>query len=277
MKLKITPWIISGLIGVISYTILLTEEGNNRMLEKPKGNVEIRRGVEIYTDDTTEMHGKRFRERTIRRLEPSGIGKLEKINEYIAKYKPFVVFDPRVMCFEVEGKVESGSIILSGMVSLPEYRDGLVSVLTAMNLPKVKDEIEIVPSKKLGKKTFAIANATGVMFYSRATGLQEQLTESIYGENIYLLAADSAGKYYYAQSGSGYLGWIEKKNVIPMTQTAFHKWQKGLRAVFQKEYRIDETIIPIGASLPLTSKQQVVLPDGKKISVPNYYYQTNLQ
>jgi hypothetical protein len=274
MKLK--TLIISGLIGLTSSTILLAKEGNNFMPDpspqKPQPKVEVRRGVVIYTDDTTEQHGRRFRERTIRRLEPTGIGKPEKINEYIEKYKTMAVFDPKVTCFEVEGKVESGNIMLSGRVSLPEYRDGLVSILTAMNLQNIKDEIVVLPDKKLGNKTFAIASTTGVPFYSRTTGLKEQLTESILGETIYLLAEDSAGNYYYAQSGSGYLGWIEKKNVISMTQSAFHKWQQKPRVVFLKEYNIRKIKIPIGTILPITDKQQIVLPDGQKIAVANDYF-----
>jgi gamma-D-glutamyl-L-lysine dipeptidyl-peptidase len=229
----------------------------------------------MYAEDTTEMRGKRFRERMIHLLEPNGIGKPEKVNEYITKYKPMIVYDARVMCFEVESRVESGVLVLSGMVSISEYKEGLLSVLTAMNLQNIKDDIEVLPSKKLGKKTFALVNVPGLMFYSRATGIQEELTQSILGDGIYLLNEDSSGKYYYAQSASGYLGWVEKGQVIPMTQIAFHKWHQGTHVVFQKEFTLDDINIPIGAVLPITSKHQVVLPNGDKVSVPNYYYHTN--
>ncbi|MFB3897226.1 MAG: C40 family peptidase [bacterium] len=269
--------IIAGVIGLISAPGLLAQEGHvmqEQSQSKPTGKVEVRRGVVVYADDTTEMRGRRFRERMVRRLEPNGIGKPEKVNEYIAKYRPMIVYDLRVMCFEVESRVESGNVVLSGMVSIPEYKEGLLSILTAMHISKIKDEIEVLPSKKLGKKTFALINVPGLMFYSRATGLQEELTESILGDGIYLLAEDNSGKYYYAQSASGYLGWIEKSKVISMTQSAIHKWLQGAHVVFQKEFALDNVNIPIGAVLPITSKHQVVLPNGDKVSVPNYYYHT---
>jgi gamma-D-glutamyl-L-lysine dipeptidyl-peptidase len=275
MKLKLLG--IAGLIGLIGSTILLAQEGSlmkEQVQQKPKGKVEVRRGVVMYANDTTEIRGRRSRDRIIRRLEPSGIGKPDLVNDYIAKYKPMVVYDPRVMCFDVESKIESGVLVISGMVNLSEYREGLISVLTAMNLQNIKDEIEVLPSKKLGKKTFAVVNVTGLMFYSRATGIQEQLTESILGDGIYLLAEDKAGKYFYAQSPSGYLGWIEKNKVIPMSLSVFHKWHQGPQVVFQKEFALDDIKIPIGAILPLSSKHQVILPNGDKVSVPAYYYQT---
>jgi gamma-D-glutamyl-L-lysine dipeptidyl-peptidase len=279
LYMEIKPIIFAGLIGLICSTGLLAQEGSlmkEQLQQKPTGKVEVRRGVVMYADDTTEMRGKRFRERVIRRLEPSGIGKPEKVNEYIAKYKPMIVYDSRVMCFDIESRIESGSLVVSGMVSLPEYKEGLLSVLTAMNLQHIKDNIEVLPSKKLGKKTFALVNVPGLMFYSRATGIQEELTESILGDGIYLLTEDNSGKYYYAQTPSGYLGWIEKDKVIPMTQIAFHKWHQGAHVVFQKEFALDEVKIPIGAVLPITSKHQVVLPNGDKVSVPTYYFQTPL-
>lgn len=273
--MKIKPIITAGLIGLICSTGLLAQEGSfmkEQSQPKSTGKVEVRRGVVVYADDTTETRGKRFRERIVRRLEPSGIGKPEKVNEYIAKYRTMIVYDLRVMSFEVESRVESGHVILSGMVSIPEYKEGLLSILTAMRIPNVKDEIEVLPSKKLGKKTFALVNVPGLMSYSRATGLQEELTESILGDGIYLMTEDNSGKYYYMQSVSGYLGWIEKSKVIPMTQSAFHKWHQGAHVIFEKEFVLDELKIPVGAVLPITSKHQIILPNDEKVSVPNYYY-----
>jgi hypothetical protein len=269
--MAIKHWVTAALIGFIFSPLISFAQEGTVMPEKPKGKIEVRRGEIRYAHDTSESWHGRMLERTVRRLEPTGIGKPEKINEYIAKYKSMAVFDPRVICFNVEGKAEDDKVILKGIVSFPEHHDGLISILTAMNLQNIQDNIEVAPSKKLGKLTFAIANAASVPFYSHVTGLQEQVTEAIFGENIFLLTVDSSSRYYYAQSAGGYIGWIDKTLVIPMDQDSFHKWQKGNRAIFFKEYITESVTIPIAASLPFKG-QKIVLPTGKTIAIPKGYY-----
>ncbi|MCX7919362.1 MAG: C40 family peptidase [bacterium] len=237
-----------------------------------RGKAVIRRGIVFYEGDTAAQRGRRFLERAIKRIEPTGIGSPEKINEYIARYKPLVVYDSRIYCFEVEGKVESGKTILTGLVGLTEYRDGLFSVISALQFQNIQNTIEVVPTKRIGSRSFALVKTKAAPFYSRTTGLKEQVTESVLGDSIFLLDEDSTGKYYYAQASNGYLGWVEKRRVVRMTKSAFVKWQNRPQVLFVKEYKKATVTIPIGASLPLTDSGQIQLPDGRKILVPLDYY-----
>lgn len=210
----------------------------------------------------------------ILKLEPSGKGSPQKISEYLEKIKKIAVFDERLVCFEIKAKNEKEKLVLTGRVSFPSQKEGLIKVFSALGFNNIEDKIEVLPSKKLGHKIFAIANKPAVPFYKLPKRKSEQVTQAILGESIFLLDIDSARKYYFCANHVGYLGWVEKKNVIPMDLKQFREIKNGPRALFQKNFYWNGVLlIPAGADLPfIETKKTVRLPTGEEILVPETYF-----
>lgn len=237
---------------------------------------EVRRGVFRPVEDSATFWGERYNERLMKQLEPSGKPSAAKIGQYLETYKHLAVYDPRTICFEVKGENVKGKIILTGMVSLQEEKDGLLQALNALKLKDVEDRIGVLPSTQLGDTRYAIAKVAHVPFFSAPTGRQERLTEGILGDRIFLLKEDDVNGYYFAQHSGGYLGWIRKQDVLRVSLNDFREWRSKKRALFRKSYEDASTkiFIPLGAELKLDALGNVTLPDGKTVSVPDYYFKS---
>ena len=247
---------------------------SNDTTQKPK--VELRRGIPHSTDTTNTNFMEEYRKRTLQRIEPSGKPVPEKINDYLARYKDIAVFDPKVMCFDVHGKLEGGKIVLTGMVSLQEEKDGLLNFLPMMNLGPMEDRIEVLPCNNLGGERYAVAKSPLVVYYSQPSGMQEHLTESTLGDSIFLQKLDKEHGYYYAQHSNGYLGWVKCEDVLPMNLVEFQQWRKGTKALFRKSYQDDSAgiYIPLGADLPVAPDGKIKIPGKEPVTVPTGYYKS---
>jgi hypothetical protein len=239
-----------------------------------KSKVELRRGIPHSSDTTNTNFMEEYRRRTLQRIEPVGKPVPERINDYLSRYKDIAVFDPKVMCFDVRGKSENGKIVLTGMVSLQEEKDGLLNFLPLMNLGEIEDRIEVLPCNSLGAQRYAIAKVPLVVYYSQPSGMQEHLTESTLGDSIFLQKFDEKNGYYYAQHSNGYLGWVKQEDVLPMDLTEFRKWRSGTKALFRKSYQDESTgvFIPLGADLPISTDGKIIIPGNEPVSVPTGYY-----
>ena len=107
-----------------------------------------------------EQRRQRFQSVFLRLLEPSGDGKVEKLDTYIERYKQAVCFDSRLAVFRVRSHVidpAKRSIVLSGEVSIAQFKTGLEQSLRALGFDVQANNIELLPAKELGTLVYGIS------------------------------------------------------------------------------------------------------------------------
>jgi len=243
--------------------------------QKTSMNGEIRRGVYFPSDvqDHEKFHQQRMND-LIKKISPDGKPTPANINLYLSRIKSLSVYDARVICFDVKGRLSGSHIILEGRVSYPEQKEYLLRIVEAMKLGTIEDRIKTLPVANLGEAKFAICTVSNLTFYSQPTAPREHLTESILGDSLFILDEDPASGHYLVQHSTGYLGWVDGKGLTRVNLADFRQWRSGKRALFKKTFKNESTslMIPMGAELPIDINGLILLPGNQKISVPAEYY-----
>lgn len=235
---------------------------------------EIRRGLPMGGIDGKSREQLRF-ESVIRLMEPSLVGKPERVQDYIDFFPFQFLGDDRLFPFEVRATVAAdGAVELNGFVGYEENRATLLKYLGYLGFDTVRDQIEVLPAAALGDKKYALVVATNAFTYSNPVAPREQVTTVLLGDPLWLLRRDASG-LYLVQSAEGYLGYIEPAAILPVDAKRFADYTAGTQLVFPADVgRRDGTfLIPAGARLKGTlapGRDAVVAehPDGRRITLP---------
>lgn len=214
-----------------------------------------------------EERRRRSRGSNIARYESSGKPSIEKLAEYLAKYKDIVIYDARLAHFDVQARhVEgtTGSVELTGEVSVPQYKSGIESTLGQLGFKVEKNSISVLPEAGLGKEVFAYATTTAATLRKEPRVNAEQVNSVPLGGWIRLLRESrptditntpgrgSRGapevlatdvKWFLAQSPEAYLGYVRSDQV---SRTS--------------DYRLPDAILAV----PTT-----VTVEGRKVAAPS--------
>jgi cell wall-associated NlpC family hydrolase len=209
------------------------------------------------------------------RIEPSGKADVERIGEYPQRFELFTKMDRTLFYFSVKAKYEEGRVIVNGSVSYKELKNSFITVLRNLGVEQIEDQIEVLPSKRLGDKLFGVVKTASALTWSEPDEKSIPATQCIYGDIIYLLDVDKEG-FYLCLSPVGYVGFIKQDAVKPLTKSEARRFIQGKKAIFQRDFGTTETLfIPMGAKLGLLSKSKekckVLLPDGSEAEVPLSY------
>jgi len=228
------------------------KESSPEELNYDKSKYEIRHGTLIPKREMNEEEHEEWRmkgfERSAKEFEPSGVGKGEDVQIYIDKYSERARYDKRMFYFDIKGTGKGSDVTLTGAVGFPEMKDSLINLLKILKL-NVTDNIEVLPSKSLGDKIFAITNVSHQLIYDKPSDKSEQMTDAVIGDLIYLLKYDEPSGFYLCMSSSGYLGWIPKDALTLLNKEQFKSFQDAPKAVFKKIFKTEKVTIAIGAKL----------------------------
>ena len=181
---------------------------------------EIRRGMEMGEDP--EQRGRRMYEQIIRKIEPDGVGRRDRIAQYLELFKREFVKEPREFAVDLHADVASDSPAVSGYLEFAEQQRALDDLFRHLNL-QVSNKTELLPSQELQPIAFAIISAPRCFIYDRAaTGERsESLTECLAGEAIFLLKESHNRVLCHAPSG--YVGWIDRSDITRVDADGFDK------------------------------------------------------
>lgn len=202
-------------------------------------------------------------------INPSGQFNPELINEYLFFYKKICMYDPRVLAFQVSGKVSNNVLVLDGMVSLEQQLLALIKVFEKISGLKVESNIIVLPDSRLGTDRYGIVSNMVAPLFSGPDDREEKLTEALLGDPLIILFMSSEKDYCFVQHISGYIGWAKIEDFIPCDLENFRQWRQGLRALFRKSVRNSDNkvIIPLGSELPIHDTDKVKLPNGEFLKV----------
>jgi cell wall-associated NlpC family hydrolase len=229
--------------------------------------------------DTTQVDYE-AREREARKalalqIEPSGKADVKKIADYAQQFALFTQLDRTLFYFNIKAATEDKHVVLTGRVSYQEFKESFIDVLNNLGIKDIEDRIEVLPSKRLGDKTFGVVKAISALTWAEPNEKSMPTTQCIYGDVILLLDRDEQG-FYLSLSAGGYIGFIKEDAVTAMTKSEAQRFIWGKRAVFQKDSGSTETLyIPMGAKLRLVSAKgdrcAVLLPNGSQGEVPRSF------
>lgn len=159
---------------------------------------------------------------------------MEKVNSIIQTLKENFAPDKRVAIFNIEA-IESGDkIIIKGETNLPDAKAELDMTLKEAGL-NFTDEIELLPSKKLGDKIYGVINLSVANFRSKPDHPAELVTQAILGTPIKVYKKGEDG-YYLVQTPDGYISWLDDDGFTFMTVDQWNEWKSSPKIIYTKEY-----------------------------------------
>ena len=170
---------------------------------------EIRRGQEM--SGSSEERSKRFYEQLVRRVEPTGVGTVDRLPAYASFFLKEFVEDPRQFAVDIRFEPQpDGAVALVGWAEFPEHAKAAAAYLQQLGFANVIDRVEPLPSKDLGDTPFAIVNVDRAFIYDKpgTQARRETLTECVAGDRLFLLK-QIEGNQYLCHGPDGYVGYID--------------------------------------------------------------------
>ena len=159
---------------------------------------------------------------------------MEKINSIIQNVKERFAPDKRTSIFNIEASIDNEKFILKGETNLTEVKTELVKLLFEQKII-IKDDIELLPSKSLGKKIFGLVNLSVANLRSKPDHAAELVTQAILGTPIQLLKKGEDG-YYLVQTPDNYIAWLDDDGFEFKTESEFVEWNKSPKVIYTNEF-----------------------------------------
>lgn len=234
---------------------------------------EIRRG-EAYGGRSPQQRERAMYERLIASVEPSLKGDPARLQVYIKLYERELLAEPRLFASRVAAtwNEAAGAVILDGYVQFEENKVSLDRLFHYLDFEMVQNNVEVLPSAKLGTKRFALVTAPRSFLFDKPSEPHERLDEALLGEPIYLLREAEQG-FFLCASQEGYIGVIDGAHITRVDERAFTAYQSGAQGTLRSDFEKGETTVYTGSRLKCESApgaDPVVLrlPGGGTIEVP---------
>ena len=151
------------------------------------------------------------------------------ISEVRTEYAP----DKRVALLNVETVEKDGGYVLKGQSNLPEAVDELKKRLQAEKI-KFTDSIELLPSKDLEGKTFALVKNSVANLRSNPGHSAELATQATLGTPLNVF--DKNDNWYLVQTPDKYLAWVDSGGITLVTKEELDAWRGLEKVIFTEAF-----------------------------------------
>jgi SH3-like domain-containing protein len=155
----------------------------------------------------------------------------QNINQIIDDTKKKLAPDKRTSIFNVNFEKTSDKIILRGEVSNSNYKVELISELKNRLKSEIIDSIEVLPSKKLGTKIYALVNLSVCNIRSNPDHPAELSTQALMGTPVKVYKEQ--GGWYLIQTPDEYLGWVDDDGLALKTAAEMQEWTKSKKMIYK--------------------------------------------
>ena len=160
--------------------------------------------------------------------------KMENVNSIIQTVKEKFAPDKRTAVFNL-GAIESeNKFIIKGETDIDDAKSEFIKLMKDSNL-NFEDQIEMLPSEKLGEKKFGVINLSVANIRSKPDHHEELATQSILGTPIKILKKGEDG-YYLVQTPDNYISWLDDDGFTFMTEVQLSEWISSPKVIYTKEY-----------------------------------------
>lgn len=164
---------------------------------------------------------------------------MEKVNSILKEIKENFAPDKRVAVFDIEAVEVDNKIIIKGETNFPDAKTELGNTLNEAGL-NFTDEIELLPSKKLGDKIYGVINLSVANFRSKPDHPAELVTQAILGTPVKVYKKGEDG-YYLIQTPDGYISWLDNDGVQFMDETELNDWLSSPKIIYKNVYGFSYT------------------------------------
>ena len=164
---------------------------------------------------------------------------MEKIISIIAEVKEKFAPDKRVAIFNLEATEADNKIIIKGETNLTEAKSEFVKMMKEAEL-KFVDEIELLPSEKLGDKKFGVINLSVANFRSKPDHIAELVTQGLLGTPVKVYKKGEDG-FYLIQTPDNYISLLDDDGVEFMNKGEMNVWLSSPKIIYTKEFGFSYT------------------------------------
>lgn len=153
---------------------------------------------------------------------------LQTVQSILAEISVTHKLDGREVVFEISPTVEKRTITLQGKTSEPSLKDELISRVSVIKGAKVQDAVEVLPSKSLGDKTFALVKEP-VINLGDGPGRNQGshvVTQAKIGD-ILMLLEEKDGWYLAQMAADRYLGWVSDREIWRVDKATLSSYLSG--------------------------------------------------
>lgn len=215
----------------------------------------------------------RFYERIIAKVEPGLAGSSDRLPLYIQFFERELINDTRLFPCRVQAEsTDTERVLLTGFVAFGENRSALLKFCRYLGFKQIDDQVEVLPSKGLGKERFGLIRTTHSFSFDRPTAGRGVLTDCLLGTPVFVLKEAAEG-YLLCQSMEGYVGYVDGQDIQRVDAEQFTQYQSGSQVRVQRDHIVEDGLaLPIGARLKLVRQELgqviVALPGGGEASLP---------
>lgn len=159
---------------------------------------------------------------------------MEKVNSILQTVKENFAPDKRTAVFNLEATESENKFIIKGETNIADAKSEFIKLMKDSNL-NFEDQIEMLPSEKLGEKKFGVINLSVANIRSNPDHHQELATQSILGTPIKILKKGDDG-YYLVQTPDNYISWLDDDGFTFMTEDQLKEWISSPKIIYTKEY-----------------------------------------
>lgn len=160
--------------------------------------------------------------------------KMEEVNSIIKDVKEKFAPDKRIAVFNIMAEEKNNDILISGETNLPDAKSELTELLKKAGF-KFDDNVELLPSKKLGDKKYGVVNLSVANIRFKPDHPAEMATQSLLGTPINIFMKGENG-YYLVQTPDGYIAWLDDDGFTLMNETELKDWKASRKIIFLNEY-----------------------------------------
>ncbi len=163
----------------------------------------------------------------------SGNTKKDHVDSTIQHVKAHFAPDSRSNRFNVKAKFKSDSLILSGQTTVTQAKDALLDSLSDLNATVV-DHIDVLPSAKLGDKTYGLVNYSVTNIRTKHSHSAEMATQALLGMPLKLLKRHHG--WYLVRTPNNYIAWAKTSNVHRINKADYNNWKNASKLIYLKTY-----------------------------------------
>lgn len=206
-------------------------------------------------------------------VESDGVGRPERLPQYIDFFKRQLINDVRLFAFDVQADPRAdGQVVVEGFVEFEENRAALLKFLRCLGFDRVDDGTEVLPSKDLGRRQFGFIKTAHSLSLERPRAGSEVVSDCLLGSPLYLLKEADEG-FYLCHSDEGYIGYVAADDVHRVDGGESARYLSGPRVFLRKDWEgTNARMLPVGSRLKCVGHERdnvvAELPTGERIAVP---------
>lgn len=153
---------------------------------------------------------------------------LQTVQSILAEISTSHNLDDREVVFEITAAVQRRTVTLKGKTSEPSLKEELISRVSAIRGAKVQDSVEVLPSRTLGDKTFALVKEPVINLGDGPNQNQGShvVTQAKIGD-ILMLLEEKDGWYLAQMAADKYLGWVSDAEIWRIDKGTLSSYLSG--------------------------------------------------